>query len=1092
MDKSYTDLSYQPEWEHYHFDKEGYKKLFVEISSKEEDRVLLRYDHTIKVASLIENLWHQLLGLLGFEDRTNVIKVNYELLKILRYGENHHYFEDAEIRKVLTLTQKKLSSQHQYRRIGQIIGLVMESTLNTELGAEKPATLINHRIDLYYREHKSQLKEAFWPALFHKYVTPPQRDAALIHYNMGRIFLGEQNLEKAIDSFQNALAIDPDYPDCFLQLSRALLAHGENLHLQQNWEESFQLYDRTLKLLETINTKRLSPAESNDIHDLLIRTYLNKFSIEIKLEKFEEGIETLKKVAKASAIPLEQYFKTYFYQISPGSPLFPTDMQQARLLLRIVSEFPDFKTRLPYLLKAIELFERIAKTETPPPEVDEQMISALIIVAKGYLVERNYEKVEDFYNKAFEEYSDPKSQLSEKLKIEFSNEFFNGYQQLAYHLQNEANHEAAIRIYQQLKAMFPGNRLMKAKCCSEISRMESNDAMAWKEIEEACSLDPKEEYYQQQKSLAIKMADKAAAELQYAESEAFWKKVLTIDPENFEANRGMAFVHLELENDELAEHHLKKALALRPNDVELIYLKGMLHDIQGNFQEALESYLQAYKLDNHNLIYLKTLISASIKIGDRIYAKGSCRPENVQQSLVDFIEFVMTSSEAKKIEVALGAWKGVASQENKELQNLGLHVKTPDDVEVQGRRAIELIEKAYDGENNHLSPSELPVLFSQRMQILNQQISQMVAYYSSLREATVEFTTFVCHAEYYRDIETALGAWMGSSSSTNKEFRSLGKDATQLVQIEKEFKRSIEIVEMAYDGIKPHLPAHQMPIILREKIEAMRSLLVPTISANEAIPHYLRAYELAPNEYHDFLNRLIDSYFRINDHKLAVEWYEKLLQAFPNLPIRINPEAYLRVSEVLLNANKFTDAIKLINKAIELAPTRPLFRKALSHAYFRVAEGFQKKQNNWAKALEYYQKALGCGVEAEGACYASLADYYEKQVPLASTATIKGNLLEQITEYRKKAVEVEPANPAFNFQYARILYHEDLLNRTDPVPYLENAVALEPNNITYLYGLIMAKKRRGDNDSDLELVMTRFKSLGGNFATDYWEPIQLY
>ena len=1086
MDSSFKDLSYHPKWEHYHFDKEQYQKLLQDIAAK-ENLPLYRCDHTLRVATLIEGLWHTIIGWLGFEDRTNVIKVNYEFMKILRYGESHHFLEDGEIRKTLTLVQKNLTRDHAYRRIGQII----ERLLNTESGQETPADLINHRIDLYYSEHQDRLREAFWPRLFHRYIAPLQRDAALVHFNMGRIYLNEQNCEKAILSFQSALEIDPEYPDCLLNISRALLIQGEQLHQQQQWVDALRLYDKTLLSLQMIDVKKLNPSEATDINDLIIKAYLFKFAVEIKINKFKEGIDTLKTVGKASGTSIEHYLQNYHRLVTSASPLSLNDFQLGSFYVQFANELP-FNKALPYLSRAEEVLTKLIKAPNRPQEAYPSLIQAHLKLAAGFFSEKQFDKAEVHYSHASAVFSESKDSFPENLRSIISNEIFSGYEQLAQSLENEKTNLGAIRIYQQLKALFAQDHASKAKCCSEIAKLyerEGNYAAAWKEIEEACKLDSKESYTLQLKDLAIKTAQREFIERHYAKSELYWNKVLEIEPENHSAFHGLALTYFEMENDEKTEFFLKKALAVEPQDCEMVFLKGVISDEKGHYAEALQSYHSAHQLDEKNPTYRHALVLASIKAGDRIYARGSCRPESVQQAILDFIEFIQASTFSKKIEAALGAWKGNKSQENKEFQQLGQNVKDPDDIERQGKRALELIQKAFDGKSNHLSPSEMPSEFNERMQILNQQISQMIAYYSSLREATEEFVKSICQADYYKEIEHALGSWIGSLSTDNTEFRNLGKRFVHLDQVEPQLKRALQLIEKAYNGQKPHLQPHQMPAALREKIESLRALLAPTMTANEAIPHYLKAFELAPNEYQDYLNRLIDSYIRVNDHKQAIEWYEKLVQKFPHYPIWINPEAYLKTAEVLLSANKFNDSIKLIRQAIEMAPNRALFRKALSHAYFLIGEGFQKKQNNMTKALEYYQNALNCGVEAEGACYSSLADYYEKQVTFAPNHTMKNNLIEQLMQHRKKAAELEPNNAEFQYQYGRLIYHEDLQQRVDAVPYLENAVALDPNNVTYLHGLIMAMRKRCDGDAQIDPYLNRFKALGGIFAKDYWEPI---
>ena len=45
-----------------------------------------------------------------------------------------------------------------------------------------------------------------------------------------------------------------------------------------------------------------------------------------------------------------------------------------------------------------------------------------------------------------------------------------------------------------------------------------------------------------------------------------WSMVLTLDPDNFDALRGMGFYYLEQEDNEGAKRHLERAAAIKPND----------------------------------------------------------------------------------------------------------------------------------------------------------------------------------------------------------------------------------------------------------------------------------------------------------------------------------------------------------------------------------------------------------------------------------------------------------------------------------------------------------------------------------------------
>ena len=215
----------------------------------------------------------------------------------------------------------------------------------------------------------------------------------------------------------------------------------------------------------------------------------------------------------------------------------------------------------------------------------------------------------------------------------------------------------------------------------------------------------------------------------------------------------------------------------------------------------------------------------------------------------------------------------------------------------------------------------------------------------------------------------------------------------------------------------------------------------------------------------------------------AVQYYEMLKQNNPDLSI--NPEIYSLEGIRLFEISNFQESINMLTKAIALDPKNTLFRQQLSHIFYVIGQAFQQTKKI-DSAIEFYNKALGLGIEGESGCYAALADIYDTRYFDGTFSTEqKVEYFPKILDWYKKAMEKDPLNAENYFRYGRFIYHADVYNKNDNLPALQKAVELEPNNITYLYGLIMLLRRR---ELAYDPVLIHFKELGGSLTTDYWEP----
>jgi len=185
----------------------------------------------------------------------------------------------------------------------------------------------------------------------------------------------------------------------------------------------------------------------------------------------------------------------------------------------------------------------------------------------------------------------------------------------------------------------------------------------------------------------------------------------------------------------------------------------------------------------------------------------------------------------------------------------------------------------------------------------------------------------------------------------------------------------------------------------------------------------------------DFLSRAV------NEAKLATDISPNAVAIWENLATMYENAASL-VPEAL------DWSIKSLNKANELEPTNPTILWRLGNNYM--------SQNNFSKAVEYYQKSIDLKKDYVAA-YVSLTGAYESNKELDKAITYK-NLL---------PLGVNNSEILFNF--GRLLYNRGAkTDKNDAEKFWLEAVRIQPNYSNALYSLGLLYETRGDKAKALE------------------------
>jgi len=550
-----------------------------------------------------------------------------------------------------------------------------------------------------------------------------------------------------------------------------------------------------------------------------------------------------------------------------------------------------------------------------------------------------------------------------------------------------------------------------------------------------------------------------------------------------------------------------------------------------NYQEALQCYIQALGVAKGQpqvrVISTKIIDTSHILYNQRTYdhamrgyEEALARLDALNLSQVDLVRlYACLADSAKQNADFVKATSYYVKALNLQPFNATLHFQLSDVYYLQNDLGHAIISCQQAIAIDPGNPLYIQKLFAYEVERGDQYYTQGAN--EGVRESLRELIAYVVQAPYYSQIQTALGAWVGSLSPDNKELRSLGQESSSVTKIVQEGHRALELLKKAYDGGRNHKQPQDMSKDLRMKLAAFEDQLkylekgefqkdstdlgaVSSIEAyRNAIEHYMKALELSPT-YGSHCNRLIDSYVRNGDFNKAIATFNRFESQFPGNALVIDPKAYIASIELLLQSGKTAEAMNFINQIIEKFPYEPAFKKTLSHVYRFIANKFHS-QNNLSRAFEMYQKAISCGVDAEPECYIKLGDLYaeafnnmkdiQTSAPFDLRSPQRKNYFDKATENYKKGIELDQQNAQASFKYGKFLYFNDDYPITDnPVTYLKQARRLDPTNVIYAYGLLFALRKIHENSDVPEVIeaLNEFKALGGNIHRNYWEDNEVF
>ncbi len=328
--QDFSNSSYHPSWESREFNQEQYKQELEKMSDKKAGSFLICDHHSFKRVGLISYIWQTIKGWFNSEIQTKPIQVNYELLKFLRTGQTHHFFNDADIKKLVSNLQTELPQTSPFDETVKII----KEIANAQFTSLSNAT-VETEINSYYAKHKSELAEPALVHLFHRISAPVAPNTAGVNYNLGRIHASEGRWLDAIGCFEKAIGMDAAKPEYQFALATNALACAKKLCMAGEIPKTLSLCDKSIK---TANGLANDPLFDADAEQLLVEAFPLACAIHVK----QNDVKTALAVLDQAQNSVSQTQRDLLAAIETLGSTFPalaaTSTQQAAFYLSLAKQ----------------------------------------------------------------------------------------------------------------------------------------------------------------------------------------------------------------------------------------------------------------------------------------------------------------------------------------------------------------------------------------------------------------------------------------------------------------------------------------------------------------------------------------------------------------------------------------------------------------------------------------------------------------------------------------------------------------------------------------------------------------------------------
>lgn len=608
---------YHPSWESRDFTREEYKKLLEKLANKPSGNVYMTDNDSIRLAGRITYIWQTIKGWFGFENKTDPVKVNYEFLKLLRYGETHHFFSDEKISALVAKLAEVLAKEKQHAVIAEVIS----KTLRPSTHPETASSLIDREVQAYYTDHRTQLHEAFWPQLFHRCIAPFTHTVpAGIHFNTGRIHASEGRHAQAVASFQRALELSPHKQEWHLAFISSALKHADALCTQGKDEDALTACTQALKSIKAIHTAGCDPLLANNYRLAAIRTYAALCALHVKEGRPVPALEVLKEGTDPS---VESNLMDAFETVIRDNPGYLPGKARLGEFYIFLARDVEGNNKIPFLEKAVAALGEIPLEDLTEDSASCFLNAALELSALQHKAGALDKALKQFFNAAQfvnKIYTPFIYERSSPLIIDrFYQSLTRAADSLVAALQ-ETDAPGAIKILLEIQEKCRFHDIQKyVEYCDALAALyikTGKPVEAFKQLEHAFEQTSSPAHAEKLKNLACQIAQSLKREGRIQDSLAFLEKGLKVASTDWMLLQETATAQMALADWSAAHTSAQRLLRSHPGRIESHLLASQIHSMRGQTREALLHAREAIKIAPENPEAILQLFKLTGTTGD--------------------------------------------------------------------------------------------------------------------------------------------------------------------------------------------------------------------------------------------------------------------------------------------------------------------------------------------------------------------------------------------------------------------------------------------------------------------------------------------
>lgn len=543
MPNSSQFSNYHPAWDGHNFSQDEYEKVLKKLANKKGDEVLMVDDNSVKTAGKLMQLWQRVKGWCGFENQTDITKVNYELLKLLRYGENCHYFDEKSIQELLDDVRAKLDRQNNsivLNAIGDILSTGSKQAVVSN---------IDKKITSFYKLHQDELHEAYWGQFFNDTMTPFHGDRATYQFNTGRISNAEGDYPTGIRAMEDAIAVCPTRDDWKWELVQAKVAYGQNLLVQGDNKGAWEVFR------EISNELKSPPIQfESDYEDLTRQLFLPMLGLGIHSGAVDWAVQH---IGSRDAENIMKDYEAYILQ-SPSLKPRPADLNAFYLAMG------EKTKKAAYIEKSVNIMLH-ALEEQPWDGLHNDLVKGYLLLARtqanGHIVLSDAGKHialhrKDISSETMKNYEMAAKSAVQSLLSNRTAETLPAALSLLYHLKDLASSSPEKSNY--------------ALQIADLHEAKQKPHDAWQEIAEAHLLNPTKPITDRLVNLSRSLAATEKEQGRYKKAAEYLEHVINMNPADKQTSAALLELYGRMDKWPKAYEIVKKQVSENAHDMELL------------------------------------------------------------------------------------------------------------------------------------------------------------------------------------------------------------------------------------------------------------------------------------------------------------------------------------------------------------------------------------------------------------------------------------------------------------------------------------------------------------------------------------------